>query len=364
MSPWSRTVALQDSLPDSVDVVVVGGDPHAWVVARGLARSGASVAVLDNADSVGCTGISQGTGHAFVGLPESAARLVQSIGVAAARPLYELSAGGLQLLSSLGLSTSAPGLWEASDPREAVELSDSVSALNALGFASAFDGQCLVGPQDAVVEPALACRRLALAAQQAGARCRSGVGVHAWDGEVLNTSAGPIRAELVVAAGDLGSLTWHPFFAPCLLPYREHAVRVAGWRLPTVQRFQYGYFTFRAHDDAGMVRGARWATSYMEAGETEPVTVDIIQDKLDAAVRKRGGDPARATHRWAWIETTTCDNLPFVGPLPGEPRVVCCTGFGASGWGLGVGAAERVVLALTDDATTESTGLEPSRMVV
>ena len=363
MSPWTAPSLTSQPLPATADVAVVGGGPVAFDVARGLVESGVTVVVLDRAPDVGAVGICQGTGHVFRGLPESAARLHRSVGAALCERLYRLSDSGFERLADAGLIQPGPGRQVASDDRERVELKDSAEVLTEMGYDAHFDGDALVGPADGMVDPVAATVALAREAQDAGATVVSGVVPTDWDGSCLKTTAGDITVEMVVCCGDLESLRWHDFFAPCLLPYREHALRVGGWSAP-LERYQYGYFTLRPHQGGTVVRGARWATQHMEAGETDPHTLDVVQDKLDQAVAKRGVEDADVTHRWAWIETTTCDGLPFVGPLPGEPRVVLCTGFGSAVWGLGMGCAEHLVTALTGLSATKATGLEPSRMVL
>jgi glycine/D-amino acid oxidase-like deaminating enzyme len=169
---------------------------------------------------------------------------------------------------------------------------------------------------------------------------------------------------VVIHAADAASSDWHPFFEPCLATLRENAAIYADWPMNGVERYQMGYFTVRETPFGTLVRGARWATMHMETGETDPVIVPKVQAKLDAFAQKRGASSTTATHRWAWIETTTCDNLPLVGPLPGAPTLFACSGFGASDWGLGAGAALALADSLLRTGQPATEGLEPSRMVL
>lgn len=49
---------------------------------------------------------------------------------------------------------------------------------------------------------------------------------------------------------------------------------------------------------------------------------------------------------WGVLFTTTCDGLPLLGPLPGEPRVHLATGFSTSAWSRGYAAGDEVARCL------------------
>ncbi len=59
--------------------------------------------------------------------------------------------------------------------------------------------------------------------------------------------------------------------------------------------------------------------------------------------------------RWAVAFTATCDGLPLLGPLPGEPRVQLCTGFGASAWSRGWEAGRQLAIAIAADENEKGT---------
>lgn len=52
--------------------------------------------------------------------------------------------------------------------------------------------------------------------------------------------------------------------------------------------------------------------------------------------------------RWGVLFNTTCDGLPLLGPLPGEPRIHVATGFSTSAWSRGYGAGTVIGRALND----------------
>lgn len=92
-----------------------------------------------------------------------------------------------------------------------------------------------------------------------------------------------------------------------------------------------------------MVSGARWATPHMEVGEHDPHAVEPrIQARLEDFLRSSLGVEAPIVDRWAWLFTQSRDGLPILGPLPGQPRRVALTGFGANPASFAVGAARSV----------------------
>lgn len=50
--------------------------------------------------------------------------------------------------------------------------------------------------------------------------------------------------------------------------------------------------------------------------------------------------------QWGVLFTTSCDGLPLLGPLPGEPRVHVATGFSTSAWSRGYAAGEELAKCL------------------
>lgn len=46
-------------------------------------------------------------------------------------------------------------------------------------------------------------------------------------------------------------------------------------------------------------------------------------------------DSSLVEQQWAYLWTVSCDGLPLLGPLPGEPRVWLCEGFGGAAWSRG-----------------------------
>lgn len=364
MSPWLSGARYPGTPDADAEVLIVGGTVSAYVLATVFAKSGARVVVVDPAESVGATGANQGSGHGYGGLAESAFRLVQAIGFDRASKLYDMSDQGLGFLAGHGVLSRQTGSWRASDDKELDALEVSAKHLQNMGYDTSVSDGVMSLPGEAVVDPVQALTALAACAAQAGAQIVTGQPVMSYHDGVVQTPTATVVADVVVAAADAASSSWHPFFAPCLNTLRENAAVYPDLAMTGVELYQMGYFTLRETRVGTLVRGARWATMHMETGETEPVAVDKIQAKLDAFARTRGSVSGKASHRWAWIETTTCDNLPLVGPLPGAPTLFACCGFGSSDWGLGAGAALALADSLLSTGQPFTVGLEPSRMVL
>jgi sarcosine oxidase subunit beta len=179
---------------------------------------------------------------------------------------------------------------------------------------------------------------------------------------VIHGPGAAIRTEVVVVAAGARSSGVSSWLEDKVVPVREQALKTSPVSLsvPGVTRAGYGYTTLRQLSDGClMVSGCRWATSHMELGEVDDsVVVDKIQRKLDETISRLYPDlsPPRVTDRWAWLYARTCDMLPIVGPVPGNPRVVMCTGFVGNPYGLAVGAARAVADGLLKEGPPELPG--------
>ncbi len=55
---------------------------------------------------------------------------------------------------------------------------------------------------------------------------------------------------------------------------------------------------------------------------------------------------------WGVLFTATCDGLPLLGPLPGEPRIHLATGFSTSAWSRGYAAGDELARCLAGGQAT------------
>lgn len=58
-------------------------------------------------------------------------------------------------------------------------------------------------------------------------------------------------------------------------------------------------------------------------------------------------DSTETEAMWGVLFTATCDGLPLLGPLPGEPRIHLATGFSTSAWSRGYAAGDELARCLT-----------------
>lgn len=335
------------------DVVVIGAGVAGLCVARLLAEAGTSVLVLE-AGQIGGGASGQCAGQALMGVVEHPGRVVRALGLDDARPLYELSVRSVEMLRDWGLLAHHGGRWVALDEREPADIEESHRALDALGIASEVVAEGTLGtpelhvPAEGAVVPARALAALLAGARAAGAEVREGARVLtvSEQGGALHvhTVEGPVAAELVVYAAGAAVLGIDGFFDDKVVPVREQALLVPG----RVEggRAGHGYTWWSSWAPGALVvGGCRWATPHLETGETEPVVVASVQERIEAFAARLVG-PVEVERRWAWIEAHTCDGLPIVGPLPGSARHIACVGFVGNDWGLAPGAAALVAEGL------------------
>lgn len=362
--PWSERAAPSgaggpESLPAETDVLVVGGGLAGVAVARCLAEGGARVTVIEAGPDLGAGGSGRGAGQVLTGLVEHPYRVAAALGDERARALYAFSRRAGDLVAGWVPMRRDGQHWVALERREHDQIRQSAAALTRLGvpaaLASGAPGVAVDGPSlrvdgDGVVEPVAAIRAIAAGAAAAGATLIAGARVEAVDDDPLGlrvrVAGRDVRAEVVVFAGGHTLAALDPWFGDKLTPVREQALLTApiAAAYPGAGRAGFGY-TFWRQLPGGelLVGGARWAVSTLEVGETVPAIDDRIQARLEGFLRKHlGAGEAPITHRWSWIDTHTCDQLPVVGPLPGSPRRIALTGFCGNDWGLAPAAARAV----------------------
>jgi glycine/D-amino acid oxidase-like deaminating enzyme len=71
----------------------------------------------------------------------------------------------------------------------------------------------------------------------------------------------------------------------------------------------------------------------------------------------------RVTHRWAGIWGTTADELPLVGPVPGQDGVWAALGYSGHGNVLGFAAGDLVARAIQGERAPELDLLDPGRLL-
>lgn len=384
------TGASPDALPDRADVVVVGGGLPGVAAARFLAQAGVDVVLLEGGPRLGAGSSGRAPGLAWTGPTEHAWRLESSLGANDAGALLRFAREGLDLLHELAPLSQRGLLWAAvEDEREPDELRRSRASLARFGLeaelyppkrvneltAGAHFGPALWLPWEGWFEPGPTLATLADQARTLGARLFTGAEATglATPGDGVTVVVGrrqTLQAEIVVLAAEAGLPRLDDTFATTLHPYREQAILVPGdpAHTPTVGfRAGFGYTMGRPVAGGGVIlAGCRWATPHLESRETDDtVVVPAIQERLEATRdRFLPGLSGTPTARWSWIGANGCDGLPLVGPLPGNPRILACAGFGGNEAGMGVRAARGVVDGLlTGRAEGVPDRLQPGRML-
>ncbi len=297
----------------SFDVQVHGAGWAGLAVARGLAEAGVSVRLVDPAGLLGgASGVSLGV--ALPTHPEHAHRLEAGVGTRAAT----------ELVAFLGRSIAAlPGLarvgvdWRAA-PSEAAEVDPALAAAARIGLDATRTADGFHLHDGGVVD--LRTLRDAL--------------VHP-DVPVYTT---PADAEVDVYA--TGAAVLDPWLADKITPVRWQALRFDGPALAVPVVTQHASVFWCGALEAA---GARWATPHLEVGETDPVPEPRVTAMLEKLTRAAFPSAGALLGARAGIVGESCDGLPIVGPIPGRPRAVVCTGFGVAGLGYALGCARAVV---------------------
>ncbi len=382
-----------DALPARVDVAVVGGGLAGLAAAAFLAEGGAAVAVLEAREGIALAATGRSAGLCTAGLLDPPHRLLYGLGDANTREVLAFSLENAALLREA--CGAAGGDWRGSlhaalGEREAAEMAQSVEVALRLGLpcelwdaerVNAALGSRGVGPGrfvpgDGRVDPAALARGFADRARAAGAVIATGTRVsEVRDDLRLVTDRGEvraeIRAELIVYAGGAVAAAAEPYFEEKLYPVRAQVFATAPADRPPALlpwRAQAGYLYGAATPEGGyLFGGARWATPHLEVGETdEEEVVEAIHQKLAAFAASHFPDAAAlpVARRRAGIMAFTCDGLPFVGALPGQPRKLACLGWNGRGLSLAVRAARAVAdAALEGRADGLPACFRPGRML-
>lgn len=376
------TVLPTDPLPSQVDVAVIGAGLSGLAITAALASRGVAVSLISRNRAFDHHGSFGAPGLLTPGLPEAAWRLAEAIGVDRTRELYTLGLNSVAIVRDLGVP-SEPAVHAALSDREREGLEKSAKILQKMGLepemldgescsdwigGAAFSGGLRIA-QDRSIDLTALGSALLRSAQQHGAAIHGERTVNRVEQRgpdlALRLGSQTVRAHVVIMAAGAGLRELDPWFDDKIIPVREHALRLA----PVAHRLrggraQLGYIGWRQDEDGStVVSGCRWATPHMEVYESDAsqVSTKVLDKVLDFAERHLPGAGTTVTDRWARIDAHTCDGLPIVGPLPGDPTRLVCAGFQGNAPALALAAAHGLVRGLLDGRSDLPDGLTPGR---
>lgn len=370
-------------LPGAADVLVVGCGLTGLIAAGELAHRGVKVVALEAERTLERAGSFRSPALLASGLPEPFWRLCAAIGDPRASELLRLNAASLNILHDLGVPTTEA--WEiAVRPQEVEELRQSAAALQRVGQDPTWlDGAqaakatgvatalaALRTPLDVALDPGALARAALSRATGAGATILGDLPALAITdtpaGLRVRTHAGTVTAHAVLYATGPGLGALEPGLEDRIVPVREHALTLGPAAAPAVApgRAMLGYLSFQPLQGGLVVSGCRWASPHLDVfvREPEPLDPKILSALHKAAETHLGGarDRLGAT---AHILTHTCDGLPIVGPLPGDPTRLVCVGTQGFGPALAPALASGVVAGLLDGESGLPTWLSPGRFL-
>lgn len=379
-----------EPLPESADVVVIGGGVAGVSVALALARGGAEVVVVE-AGRVAGRASGRNDGQLLLGLGEHYNRIVGQFGRDGARTLWDfIERNQRAVRTELGDDPAASGLEVggglrlAETAHEALELDEAAALLREDGIAHerldveevaaslpesvGFHGALRL-PGEAVVQPARMVRVLAARARESSARIHEDAPVVGVDGtagaiDVHIDGGRRIRATAVVHCTSALARTLDPtgFLAAQVFPFRGQIIATDPLPSATAARFpraamssNFCYEYFRMHEERFVLGGMRWSVPGEQLGLLDDQGHDPrISANLEDYARRHfpclEGVPF--PHVWTGIMAGTSDGLPLCGALPGQSGVFALLGF--NGYGLSFASeAGRTVASLILDGRAD-----------
>lgn len=362
---WTTAPAPPEAsgpLPERVDVAIVGAGYTGLAAARGLARAGASVVVLES-ETIGWGASSRNGGQVLTGLKPANEGLVARLGQERARRLFAASLGAIDFVETLvaeeGIDcgfTRCGHLDAAYKPahfegfrreqeRLARDFGHEVRLIarseQRTELASDFYHGLLLDPKSASLHPARYVRGLAQAATRAGAALRERCAVLGLapreGGFDLTTSRGSLRARDVVVAtnGYTGAAT--PELRRRVVPVGSYIVatrpldhEVARELLPqrrVVFDSKHFLYYFRLSADDRLLFGGRAQFTPATATSTRRAAEILSRGLVEVFPQLRG---VAIDFVWSGNVCFTRDLLPRAGRLNGIHYALGYAGHGVA----------------------------------
>jgi glycine/D-amino acid oxidase-like deaminating enzyme len=296
-------------------------------------------------------------------------RAREAMGAERARMLWELTERALDAIAELaGDNLSRTGsLRLAMDEAERAELEAEHETLRADGFAVEWLGRlpepidrlfqgALLHPRDGSIQPARWVRRLAAAAEKAGATIVENSRVE------LDT----LDADAIVVAADGLTRDLLPELADRIVPVRGQVLATAPLADRLFERPHYarrGFDYWQQLPDGRLVLGGKRDLALEDEYTDAETTTPRIQKELEAfATDLVGGPLPPVTHRWAGIWGETPDSLPLAGRVPGRHGTWVAGGYSGHGNVLGFACGELVARAIVGESPRELALFDPARL--
>jgi glycine/D-amino acid oxidase-like deaminating enzyme len=377
MSIW-----LQSDLPESTQVVVIGGGIAGVSVAYHLAKEGVEV-VLFEAEEIAGRASGRNDGQVLLGIGEHYNRVVSQFGESDALRLGGFIRDNNRILKEQIVDSYTPseewkhsarhGLHMAESEQELEELKLSAALLYQTGVdcrmlnkeelaeflpVEGFHG-ALYMSDETVVHPAELTRQIANRAQEFGAmiypRHKVGDVQSADEGYVVQLTDGrEIKTLMVVhctSALAVG-LDRSGFLESQIFPYRGQIIATDELDEKIIAPFagramssNFGYEYFRAYQRRFVIGGMRWSVKGQEEHTIDDTVINhVITDNLLDYVDKhfptlRG---VAFPHAWTGIMAGTNDGLPLVGEIPGQSGMFALLAFNGYGLSFAFKAGELI----------------------
>lgn len=362
------------------DVVVVGGEPAALSCAARLLREGVRVAHVYPVPW-GLLGASRDIGLAYPELGEPLERLDYALGEELAREFHAWGKSGVELLTQLAgnhqgfrrgsrLQVSRneqEAKVSGSDALDRQRLGDEVrlmsggaasnyAPLTTLIVQASFETHAAAFAPVALSEHLQATlarhpnyRAVELSAepwQQCQVESVSGVARARWPG-------GEATGDVVMVAAAYDSARLLGKFDKALVPllgqaFRSQPLREKARSSVVGVTASWGNERYRFDDDW------RLLACGIDPSSGQLHHQAVVEDKTQEAFWQRAcsifSDLSLCEEgvlRWGVLFTTTCDGLPLVGPLPGEPHLYVAAGFSTSAWSRGLQVGDQLAGMLT-----------------
>jgi glycine/D-amino acid oxidase-like deaminating enzyme len=356
------------------EVLVIGGEPAALSCAARLLHEGARVTHLFPSPW-GLLGASRDIGLAYPELGEPYERLAYALGEELAREMHAWGKQGIELLTSaaedcLGFRRGSrlsltrheqEAALVGTDALERQRLGDEVrlmsggAASNYAPLATTVHQACFE-THAAAFPPVAVCERLQrlLAAHHSYQAMELNVATGWRDCRVEGCPGGvrafwgasSVEADLAVVAAACESARLLQKFSRALVPLLGQAFASEPLR-ERARSSVVGITTSWGGERYRFDPDQRLLGCGIDPGAGDRHSEAMVLETKQAGVWRRAceifSDLAQSgdeVQRWGVLFTTTCDGLPLLGPLPGEPRIHLAAGFSTSAWSRGYAAGE------------------------